>query len=206
MKKRLFQIVGEFSAVVLLIYAGFIYDVYSYPGRVVPVSADAAIVLGASLSEWQPSPVFCERLNHGIELLRTGQVRRLILTGGRAGDAKIAEALAARNYVIEHGVSENQILIETNSHTTYQNLYYANEAARDQNLHSFLVVTDPYHLRRAMRMTDRLHLNAHASPTPTSRLNHWKFLLQESARNVKFLWRHTCHKNAHAEELAIEEH
>jgi uncharacterized SAM-binding protein YcdF (DUF218 family) len=206
MKKRLIRIVGGLLAAILLICAGFIYDVYSYPGRAVPVTADAAIVLGAAISDGQPSPVFCERLNHGIELLRSGQVRRLILTGGRASDEEMAEALAARNYVIELGVSADQILIETNSHTTYQNLYYANEVARDQNLHSFLVVTDPYHLRRAMRMTDRLHLNAHASSTPTSRLNQWKFLMQESGRNVKFLWRHTCHQNAHAEELAITEH
>lgn len=44
------------------------------------VKADAAIVLGAGIWGDEPSPVFKERINHGIWLYENGYVNQLIFT------------------------------------------------------------------------------------------------------------------------------
>src|SRR6476646_393665 len=74
-------IVLLFSAIILT-FTCLAYGVYSYSGGSPTTTADAAIILGATIEGDQPSPVFRERINYGIELLRAGKVRRLILTGG----------------------------------------------------------------------------------------------------------------------------
>lgn len=190
----------------LLSFGSLAYGVYSYGGGASAVTADAAIVLGAAVEGDQPSPVFRERINHGIHLLGSGRVRRIILTGGRPDGFDHPESLVAKQYALQNGVPDDKILTETQSHTTYQNLYYAREVARANGLHTFIVVSDPYHLRRAMRMAEGLSLQAHPSPTPTSRLNDLDFLLRETWRNAKYLARHTLSADAEAEELAVSAH
>lgn len=50
-------------------------------------TADAAIILGAAAWYKRPSPVFEERINHGIWLYKNGYVKKLIATGGKSKNA-----------------------------------------------------------------------------------------------------------------------
>ena len=75
--------------------------------------ADVAIVLGAAVYSDRPSPVFEERIKHGIDLYRAGKVRRLLFTGGYGDGAQFAEATAAKSYALEMEVPPCAILIET---------------------------------------------------------------------------------------------
>jgi uncharacterized SAM-binding protein YcdF (DUF218 family) len=61
------------------------------------------------------------------------------------------------------------MLIESKSHTTYENLLYAKRVADSHNLRRVLVVSDPLHMRRAMSMAADLGLDARPSPTRTTR-------------------------------------
>jgi uncharacterized SAM-binding protein YcdF (DUF218 family) len=78
--------------------------------------------------------------------------------------------------------------------------------ARKSGLKTFVVVSDPYHLRRAMRMAAELGLDARASGTPTSKLNTVEFLLGETKRNATYLIRHAISADARANELAVSSH
>ena len=49
--------------------------------------SDCAIVLGAAAYGNKPSPVFAERINHAVELHRSGTVKYLLFTGGRVTSA-----------------------------------------------------------------------------------------------------------------------
>jgi uncharacterized SAM-binding protein YcdF (DUF218 family) len=191
--------------IVALAFAVLAFDVYSFGGSDA-LDADAAIVLGAAIDGDEPSPAFRERINHGIHLLESGKVRWIILTGGRPDGCESPESLVAKRYAIRHGVPEDRILMETDSHTTYQNLYYARELALEHDLRTLVVVSDPYHLRRAMRMAENLGLNARPSPTPTSKLNNLGFLMQETWRNAAYLGRHALAANSEADELAVSSH
>ena len=66
---------------VALLAAGLLAArVYSYRNTSSNAPADAAVVLGAAVWGAEVSPVFRERINHGIDLYRKGKVRKLIFT------------------------------------------------------------------------------------------------------------------------------
>jgi len=117
----------------------------------------------------QPSPVFVERINHGIALYRAGQVQTLLFTGGVGAGKQIAESEAAKRYAMVRGVPASDILTESESHTTDENLRFAKRVAEQHHLQSFLIVSDPLHMKRAMAMAHDLGLSALPSPTPTTR-------------------------------------
>lgn len=131
--------------------------------------ADAAIVLGAAVWGDELSPVFRERVNHAVDLYRSGRARKLIFTGGQGNQDEAAESVAARQYARQSGVPAGDILIEDRSHTTYENLLYAKQVANDEGLNKVLIVSDPLHMKRAMVMARDLGMEAYPSPTPTSR-------------------------------------
>src|SRR5688572_21621592 len=84
--------------------------------------ADVAIVLGAAAYGDKPSPVFEQRIAHGVDLYKQGTVRKIILTGGFGDGAEFSESQVARRYALEQGVPERDLLIEKTSRTTLENL------------------------------------------------------------------------------------
>jgi uncharacterized SAM-binding protein YcdF (DUF218 family) len=131
--------------------------------------ADAAIVLGAAVVRDRPSAVFRERINHGIQLYQTGTVETLIFTGGVGNRDELAEAEVGRNYAIARGVDPADILLESTSTSTYENLRNAQIVAQQNGLESFLIVSTPNHMRRALAVAGDLNMAAYSSPTRTIR-------------------------------------
>lgn len=146
--------------------------------------ADAIIVLGAAAYDARPSPVFEQRIVHGIHLYERGLAGWIIFTGGFGGEgARFAESEVARHYSIDRGVPEERILIETVSRTTRENLEQAAILMRRRGLHRAIVVSDPLHMARALRLARAQRIDAVGSATPSSRFrslgSRWRFLLRE---------------------------
>ena len=146
--------------------------------------ADAIIVLGAAAYDAKPSPVFEERIRHGIDLYRRGLAPKLIFTGGYGGvGARFSESQVARRYALRQGVPDKAILIESLSRNTHDNLRQASLLMQQHQLHDVIVVSDPLHMARALRISKELGIRAVGSPTPTSRFRTFatrgRFLLQE---------------------------
>ena len=146
--------------------------------------ADAIIVLGAAAYDAKPSPVFEERIRHGIDLYKRGLAPKLIFTGGYGGvGARFSESQVARRYALRQGVPDKAILIESLSRNTHDNLRQARTLMQQQDLHRVIVVSDPLHMARALRLAREAGIEAVGSPTPTTRFRtfstRWKFLLQE---------------------------
>ena len=144
-------------------------DIYSFSLVNSAVPADAAVVMGATVFRNRPSPVFRERINHAINLYQQGMVRYLIFTGGLAGNDELAESEAARAYAMGQGVPAEHIFIETESDNSCLNLVEAKRIMDENGLEQALIVSDPLHMRRAMWLAESLGMEAHSSPTPTSR-------------------------------------
>lgn len=175
----------------LLFSAG---QVYYYSRATATEPADAALVLGAATWDKRPSPVFRERLNHAVELYRSRRVGKLILTGGTPKPGFMTEAEVGRRYALQQGVPAEALLYENTSRDTYQNLVNAKKVAADNDIGSVILVSDPYHMARALAMARDLGFKAQASPTPTSRYNEadWKararFAAQESYALAVYHW------------------
>ena len=167
--KRIIRMSAAILGTLLLLIGFIALRIYSYRGTVSNDPADAAIVLGAAV--WGPdlSPVFKERINHALEVRRTGKVRKIIFTGGQGNRNELTESSAARQYAVQEGISPADILVEESSHTTYENLLFAREVAFGRGLKRVLIVSDPLHMRRAITMAVDLGLDAYPSPTPTTR-------------------------------------
>ncbi|MDI7275087.1 MAG: YdcF family protein, partial [Anaerolineae bacterium] len=110
------------ALVVVLALLGLVghtaWSIGAYSSQSTLLSADAAIVLGAAAWGDEPSPVFRERINHAIELYRQGYVRKLIFTGASGQPGEPPESLVARQYALQCGVPEGDILVEVSSHIT----------------------------------------------------------------------------------------
>jgi len=181
--KRLFGL----SLVWLLGVAGWIVWVGA---RDQAQRADAIVVLGAAAYDAVPSPVFRERIEHGLALYRRGDAPRLMFTGGYGGKgARFAESEVARRYAIRHGIPAEAIWIETRSQSTCQNLQEARQLLQDNGLDKVIVVSDPLHMARALRLSRKLGINAVASPTPSSRFRSLKPWLNFLAKEVWFFHR-----------------
>lgn len=145
--------------------------------------ADVIVVLGAAAYDTRPSPVFTERIRHGIDLYERGLADTLLFTGGYGDGARFSESQVARTYALRAGVPEDAILIETLSRTTYQNLSRSRDLLTDHGLQRVIVVSDPLHMARALRLCRRLGIDAVGSPTPSSRFRsfrtQWSFLARE---------------------------
>lgn len=143
-------------------------SIWRYGSRNEIVDADAALVLGITIRSDLPSPALRERVNHGIELYRKGRVRKIIISGGRRYPWCANEAVVAMQYALTQGVPECDILTESESRITEQNFRYARELAKREHLKTFIVVSDPLHMKRAMLMARDYGFDAHPSPTPTT--------------------------------------
>jgi uncharacterized SAM-binding protein YcdF (DUF218 family) len=158
--------------------------IYKYGNVSTDTEADAAVVLGAAVWSKNVSPVFRERINHAVDLYRRNKVRKIIFTGGQGNPNEPPEAGAARSYALANGVPPQDILVEQNSHTTYENIVYAKQLADANNLKKVLLVSDPMHMRRAMTMASDVGLNAYPSPTPTTKYQGWRTQLRELTRET----------------------
>lgn len=145
--------------------------------------ADAIVVLGAAAYDTRPSPVFTERIRHGIDLYERGYAPVLVFTGGYGDGARYSESQVARTYALRAGVPDDAILIETLSRTTRQNLSRSRDLLSDHGLQRVIVVSDPLHMARALRLSRELGIDAVGSPTPSSRFRsfrtQWRFLARE---------------------------
>ena len=160
---------------------------------------DVAIVLGAATSNGEVSPVYRERINHGIWLYENGYVDYLILTGGIGEGNTISDAEAAKQYVMLKSVPENIIFIEEKSTITEENLEYAKELMDSNSLNTAIIVSDPLHMKRAMLMAGDYGLKAWPSPTLTtmyrSLRTKFPFLLRETFFYMGYsvVTQHSCH-------------
>jgi uncharacterized SAM-binding protein YcdF (DUF218 family) len=167
--KKLAKTLSLIFSIAVLAAGLLSWRIYSFGSTSSSERADAAVVLGAAVWTAEVSPVFRERINHAINLYRTGQVRKVIFTGGQGNPGEPTESSAARDYALQSGLPVNDILIEEKSHNTYQNILYAKQVADKNGINKVLIVSDPLHMKRAMAMATDMGLAAAPSPTPSTR-------------------------------------
>lgn len=86
---------------------------------------DYLIVLGARLNGDRVSNSLKNRLDKAIEYSELNPDTILVLSGGQDGDELIPEAQAMFDYLIFNGVREDQMILETISTSTVENIAYS---------------------------------------------------------------------------------
>ncbi|MBD2168520.1 YdcF family protein [Calothrix membranacea FACHB-236] len=184
----------SFLSALLLAITSTATSIYLYGHKITDTKAEAAIVLGAAVWGEKPSPVFRERINHAINLYKNQNVTKLIFTGGVGEINEPAEAIVGKNYALVNKVKLTDILTETESRTTFQNLKNAQLVASIYQLNKFLIVSDPLHMKRAVLMARNLGMDAYPSPTPTTRYRSFSSQMQFLIRETYFYLVHLVFK------------
>ena len=148
--------------------------------------ADIAIILGAATYNGEVSPVYQERINHGITLYNEGYVEKLIVTGGIASGNSESDAYAAKQYAVSQGVPDADILTEDMSTITQENLENAKIIMDENGYSTAIIVSDPLHMKRSMLLAKDAAIDAYSSPTPTSKYISLKTQIPFLAREVFF--------------------
>ncbi len=168
-KKRIFPVMLGIFLLFAIYLSATALSIWQYASVDEKRSADTAIVLGAGTADGEISPVFRERIHHGIWLYQNGYVDTLIFTGG-VGEGNIrSDAWVAGQYAIEQGVPEEHILLEEKSTITQENIANAKKIMDENGYRTAIIVSDPLHMKRAMLMARDYGIEAYSSPTPTSR-------------------------------------
>jgi uncharacterized SAM-binding protein YcdF (DUF218 family) len=169
------------------LYIIFVFAlIYSFSFKNQLTRADAAIVLGAGVFGDSPSPIFKERINHGIWLYKKGYVKKIIFTGGIGEKKQYSEAAVAQKYAIKNGIPESDIFLEDKSRKTRENIIFAARIVRANKWSNVILVSDPYHMKRAINMAEDSGLIAYSSPTPTTKIISFKNKTLFLAREVYF--------------------
>ncbi len=136
--------------------------------------ADAIVVFGAAQYNGEPSPVLKARLDHAAELYDQRIAAVVVVTGGsQPGDeSNQSEARASADYLTgQKGVPAKNILWETASRNSWEQLASAANELRQRGMDRVVLVSDPFHAARIQAMADELELEATVSPTRTSRIS-----------------------------------
>jgi uncharacterized SAM-binding protein YcdF (DUF218 family) len=130
--------------------------------------AGAIAVFGAAEYGGRPSPVLHARLDHAVELYRM-QIAPLVITlgGGSDKDPGLTEGGVGRDYLLANGVPYEDIVAETQSVDTEQQVARLKEIARQRHLNSIVVVSDSTHLFRIRKLCEDAGLTVYTSPRGT---------------------------------------
>ena len=118
---------------------------------------DCILVLGAGVRpDGTPSHMLEDRLRGAVALYEAGVSDVLLLSGDNSGD-DYDEVSAMVKYCLEHGVPESAIVRDDIGFSTSESVY---NTVRTLGYRDILVVTQKYHLYRAMYMIKRMGADA----------------------------------------------
>ena len=128
-------------------------------------TVDAIVVLGAAQYDGRPSPQLRARLDHVVTLWNLPVAPVVVVTGGKQTGDRFTEAEASRDYLVSRGLPVEVIVIESRGESTYQSLEAVRDAARANQWQRLVLVSDPYHLKRAQLVAEELGMDAEVSAT-----------------------------------------
>lgn len=124
-------------------------------------NSDCIIILGAGLYGDKPSPMLEDRLKKGIELYKNHAAPKILMSGdhGRTG---YNEVQVMKQYAIDAGVPSSDIFMDHAGFSTYESMIRARDIFE---IHSPIVVTQKYHIYRAVFIGKQLGIDCIGIPT-----------------------------------------
>ena len=127
--------------------------VISHMGMTADADVDDVIVLGAQVREDGPSVVLQYRLDRAISYLETHPDTVCLLSGGQGRNEPFAEAVGMAQYMEEHGICADRLILETRSLTTAENIRNCRELLPDGA--SVGIITNDFHMFRALQIAKK---------------------------------------------------
>lgn len=167
------------------------YNANTTPFKDIPYRP-VALVFGAGLYDGnKPTLYLRNRVKTAVDLFMAGRVDHLVMTGDN-GRTNYDEPTAMKKYAVSLGMHERDITLDYAGFDTYDSCYRAKAIFQ---LKSVLVVTQGYHLPRAVMTCTQLGLNAIGVAAENTHAHDWKvnYILREWIATGKALFQLIIH-------------
>lgn len=119
---------------------------------------DCVLVLGCGVQpNGEPSPMLADRITQGINLYENGAAPKLLMSGDH-GQADYDEVNTMKSIAVEAGVPADDVFMDHAGFSTYESMYRARDVFGAKRV---IIVTQEYHLHRALYIANALGLDAY---------------------------------------------
>lgn len=118
---------------------------------------DCVLVLGCGVWGDRPSHMLEDRLLVGIELCKNGASEKLLMSGDHGRD-EYDEVNVMKTFATDRGLASEDVFMDHAGFSTYESMYRARDIFKAKKV---LIVTQEYHLYRAIFVARRLGLDAY---------------------------------------------
>lgn len=179
---------GLFLGIVtyLTLYALIAIRAYTLLKQPLNHPADVAVVLG-NRAYWNgaPNPCLTGRVDQALVLAQSGDVRRVLFSGGIDVEDGRIEAEEMQIYARNKGYT-GEILLEKQSSSTRENLLYSQPILQEAGAQSIVLISEPYHLWRVERLIRAnptyTNLDVQYAAAPTYCWNQWGMVFKGALR------------------------
>src|SRR5260370_14308182 len=130
-----------------------------------PQKVDAMVVFAGGVGEsGKAGGGAQERLKQAVDLYKAGDAPYLVLSSGYVYSFREAEVMRA--LAVDQGVPASAIVLEQRAANTYQNVTFVDAILREHHWKSILLVSSPYHMRRALLVWRKVAPDLTVVPAP----------------------------------------
>ena len=165
MKKRLLYIFGLIIFIVIIVFALNGLVVGTTKGRIIKEEDikedyDAILVLGCKVNpDGTPSMMLSNRVNKGVELYQKTGIK--LLLSGDHGTKEYDEVNTMKQMVLDMDLPKEDIFLDQAGFSTYDSIYRAKNVF---GVKKMIIVTQRYHLYRALYIANKLGIEAYGIP------------------------------------------
>lgn len=167
------KVVGAFILLVLVVPTFVVIKTYYAAHNQTIAHADVAdvadviVVLGTAQFNGVPTQALEARLIEAKRVFDLGEAPAIITVGAGAPGDRTTEAASSKAWLLAHGIKKSAVMaIEKGRDTFVSTQSYIAEMKR-RNIHSVLIVTDPYHCFRATTIANDMGAKSYCSPVRT---------------------------------------
>lgn len=143
---------------------------------------DCILVLGASIKGNYPSPMLEDRLLQSISLYEQEISPKILVSGDHISE-NYDEVNVMKNYLVGHSIPSQNIFMDHAGISTYDSIY---RAAYIFQAKKIIIVTQKYHLYRALYIANQLDIEAYGvASNPRTYTNQEKREVREILARVK---------------------
>lgn len=117
---------------------------------------DCIMVLGCGVRGDKPTPLLADRLKRGVEVYNYGVAPKILMSGDH-GKNDYDEVNVMKQYALDAGIAESNIFMDHAGFSTYESIYRAKAIF---GVKSIVIVTQKYHLFRALYISDELGVDS----------------------------------------------
>jgi uncharacterized SAM-binding protein YcdF (DUF218 family) len=158
------------AAILLIVIAVPLYAVgvtWQAANNTLTRKGDVIVVLGAAQLDGRPGEVLEARLIEAKRIYDLGLAPQIITVGAGAPGDRTTEAASGKYWLTTNGIKSKKVTALEIGRDTWVSTENYVKFMKIKDMKDVIVVTDPYHCRRAMTMANDLGVVASCSPVKT---------------------------------------